>query len=117
VDIGKRLQELREAEGLSQKDVEYRSGLPRTHVSLIENGHSSPTLRVLERWANALDVELYELFFVGEGQAEAPMLPERTQVGPEERTLLGLFGQMPPEDRAMVISLAREMVKRDGKRG
>ena len=116
MDIGKRLREVREAKGLSQSDLEDLSGLPRTHVSLIENGRSTPSFRVLERWAKALDIELHELFNVEHGQPEAPVHPERTVVGAQERTLLGLFSQMPVEDRALVISLARDLVKRKGER-
>jgi transcriptional regulator with XRE-family HTH domain len=117
VDIGKRLRELREAKGLSQRDVEDRSGLPRSQLSIIENGHSTPSFRVLERWAEALDVELNELFTVGHGQPETTVPPERIQVGAQGRTLLGLFGQMPVDDRALLVSIARDLVKRKGKRG
>jgi transcriptional regulator with XRE-family HTH domain len=117
VDIGKRLRELREANGLSQGDVEDRTGLLRIYVSQIENGHSTPTLQVLEKWAAALDVELYQLFVVGHGETGAPVRPEKIPGGAQERTLLGLFGQMPIEDRALLISLAREIVKRKGERG
>jgi hypothetical protein len=53
----------------------------------------------------------------GGGQQEAPVLPERIPVGAQERTLLGLFGQMLVEDRALLISLARDLVKQKGKRG
>ena len=77
----------------------------------------TPPLQVLERWTKALDVELYELFTVGPGQPEATALPEKIPVGAEEQTLLGLFGQIPIEDRALLISLASDMVKRKGKRG
>jgi len=117
VDIGKRLREVREAKGLSQSDVEDRSGLPRSQLSKIENGHSTPSFRVLERWTKALDVELYQLFALAQDQPEAPELPERIPVGTQERTLLGLFGQMAVEDRPWLISIAREIVKRKGKRG
>jgi transcriptional regulator with XRE-family HTH domain len=117
VDIGKRLRELREAKGLSQSDVGDRSDLPRTHVSLVENGRSTPTLQVLERWANALGVDLYQLFVVGDGQPDAPELPERIPIGSQERTLLGLFAKMPAEDRSLLISMARDLVKRKGKLG
>ena len=117
VDIGKRLRELREAKGLSQRDVEDRSGLPRSQLSIIENGHSTPSFHVLERWAEALDIELHELFNVEHGQPEAPVPPERIPVRSQERTLLGLFGQMPAEDRALLISIARDLVRRTGKRG
>jgi len=114
VDIGKRLRELREAKGMSQSAIQDRAGLSHAHVSRIENGHSTPTLRVLERWAEALDVELYQLFFVGHGRPEPSVLPERIPIGAQERTLLGLFGQMHIEDKRLLISLAREIVKRRG---
>jgi transcriptional regulator with XRE-family HTH domain len=80
VDIGKRLRGLREAKGLRQGDVEDRTGLPQAYVSKVENGRSTPTLPVLERWAEALDVELYQFFAVGHGQPEAPVLPDRIPV-------------------------------------
>jgi hypothetical protein len=72
---------------------------------------------MLVRWAEALDVELYQLFAVGHDQPVAAESPERIPVGAQERTLLGLFNQMPVEDRALVISLARDLAKRKGKRG
>jgi transcriptional regulator with XRE-family HTH domain len=108
---------LREANGLSQSDIEDRTGLLRIYVSQVENGQSTPTLQVLEKWAEALDVDLYQLFIVGHGEPEAAVPPERIQFGSQERALLGLFGQMPVEDRALLISLAREIVKRKGERG
>lgn len=117
MDIGKRLRELREAKALSRGDIEDRSGLSHTYVSRLEHRHIKPTLRVLERLAKALDVELHQLFAVGNGQPEAPVLPDSIPVGSQERTLLGLFGQMPVEDKPLLISLARDLVKRKGKRG
>jgi transcriptional regulator with XRE-family HTH domain len=100
VDIGKRLRELREAYGLEQAEIEDRPGLLRTYISNVEHGISTPTIRVLEKWANALDIDHYELFVVGDGQPEAAGLPEKTPDGAQERALLGLFGQMPVNDRA-----------------
>ena len=46
VDIGRRIRELQKAKGLTQNDVENRSGLSRCHISLIENGHSTPLCRL-----------------------------------------------------------------------
>jgi len=117
VVIGKRLRELREANGLSQGDVEDRTGLLRIYISHVENGHSTPTLKVLEKWAKALDVDLYQLFVVGQGEPKAHVIPEKIPGGAQERTLLRLFGQMPIEDRALLISLAREIVNRKDERG
>ena len=114
MDIGKRLRDLREAKGLSQGDIEDRTGLPKAYVSIVENGRTTPTLQMLVRWAEALDVELYKLFAVGHRQPVAAESPERIPIGAQERTLLGLFGQMPAEDKSLLISLARQMVKRAG---
>ena len=116
MDIGKRLRELREAKGLSQGDIEHGTGLHRCYVSRVENGHTTPSLPLLERWAAALDVGLSQLFAVGDEEPDAPQLPGRNPVASQERTLLGLFRQMPIEDRALLISLARDSVKRAGQR-
>ena len=116
MDIGKRLRALREAKGLSQGDIEHGTGLLRCYVSRVENGHTVPTLPVLERWAKALEVGLVQLFAVGGKKPEAPKLPARNPVGRQERMLLGLFSRIPPEDKPLLISLAREMVKRAGRR-
>ena len=40
--IGDRLREFREAKHLSQGDIEKRTGLFRSYVSRVENGHSVP---------------------------------------------------------------------------
>jgi transcriptional regulator with XRE-family HTH domain len=90
MDIGIRLRELREANGLSLRDVEDRTGLLRIYVSQVENGYSTPTLEVLEKCANALDVELHQLFVVGQREPESAVLPEETQFGAQERAHLNV---------------------------
>jgi transcriptional regulator with XRE-family HTH domain len=67
VDIGNRLRELREATRLSQCEVAGRSGLLRHHISRVENGHVTPSLPVVERWAAALELELYQFSSLGLG--------------------------------------------------
>jgi len=116
VDIGNRLREVRQAKGLSQATIRERTGLTFAYISRVENGHSTPSLQAVEKWANALEVEVYQVFFVGHSQPEALVVPERTPIGPKERTLLGLYEQMPVDDRALLISFARELVKRKCKR-
>ena len=115
MEIGNRLYELREARGLTQEAIAKRIGLTPVRISRVENGYATPTLALLERWAKALDVELYQLFFVGEGKPEAPKLPEHILVQAQERSLLGLFRQMGSEDRSVLVSLARGMVRQMGK--
>jgi transcriptional regulator with XRE-family HTH domain len=63
--ISERLRELREAKNLSQGDIEKRTGLLRCYTSRVENGHTVPSLKTLEKYAGALEVPLYTLFHDG----------------------------------------------------
>src|SRR5437870_13212364 len=69
--IGARLRQLREQKGLSQGDIEAATGLLRCYTSRVENGHTVPSLGTLEKFAGALDVKLFELFYTGDAPAQA----------------------------------------------
>ena len=112
MDIGKRLREVREAKGYSQDDIERRTGLLRCYVSRVECGHTLPEVGTLERWAKALDLELYQIFYQGKGEPMAPEVAEPTRRNTREGTLLNLFRRMPERDRSLFLALARKAVKR-----
>jgi transcriptional regulator with XRE-family HTH domain len=57
------VRQLRESKGLSQADVERKSGLSRSYVSGIEGGHTQPSLGTLEKLAKAFEVKVPELLF------------------------------------------------------
>jgi transcriptional regulator with XRE-family HTH domain len=65
MDVGSRLKRFRESKGLSQGQIEERTGLPRCYLSRVENGHTVPTLRTLAKFARALEVAVYQLFYEG----------------------------------------------------
>ena len=109
MDIGKRLRDLREDKGLSTGDVEVRTGMKQNEISRIEGGEGTPTLAMLEKWADALGVGLPQLFAVEQERPETPAQPERIPV--QGQKLLELFRQMPAEDRALLMSVARDLVK------
>jgi len=114
MDIGKRLYVLRRAKELSQGDIEHRTGLLRCYVSRVENGHTVPNLETLEKWAKALDVELYQLFFVGEGKPKAPQVAAETPRAsgrPQEAAMLKLFGKMSKPNRRLLLDMARRMAR------
>jgi transcriptional regulator with XRE-family HTH domain len=76
MDVGTRLKQFRELKGLSQGQIEKRTGLPRCYLSRVENGHTVPTLKTLEKFACALEVALYQLFYEG----DKPLKSVKTQV-------------------------------------
>lgn len=67
--IGERLRTIRESKNLSQGDIEKRTGLIRCYTSRVENGHTVPSIETLAKYAQALEIPLYQLFYDGE---EAP---------------------------------------------
>lgn len=80
--IGQRLRELREQKKWPQREIENRSGLQRAYLSRVENGHTIPTVETLEKWAKALEVPIYRLFYEG---AEPPRSSElRVWKSPDE---------------------------------
>ncbi len=64
--VGQRLRELREAKNLTQVDMEQRTGLFRCYTSRVEWGHTVPSIRTLEKYARALEIPLYKLFYEGQ---------------------------------------------------
>lgn len=72
--VGDGLRALRKQKSLSQGHVEKRTGLLRCYVSRVENGHTVPSIETLEKWARALEVPLYQIFYEGEDPPEAPKL-------------------------------------------
>ena len=116
--IGARLRELREQKQLSQGDIEKRSGLLRCYISRVENGHTVPAIETLEKFARALEVPLYQLFYDG----EAPPSPEPRKVksslwgsSGKDAVLLALFcrslSQTSPRDRQLLLHMAQKLAR------
>lgn len=57
VAFGERLRELRQERGLSQEGFAHHVGLDRTYVSGLERGRRNPTLDVIVKLAEALEVQ------------------------------------------------------------
>jgi transcriptional regulator with XRE-family HTH domain len=112
MNIGQRLLALRATKNLSQGDIEKRTGFLRCYISRVENGHTIPNLETLQRWADALEVEVYQLFLEGEGMPGA--VPTAAMEGPDKREgkLLALFRQANEADRNFMLDVGRKLAKR-----
>jgi transcriptional regulator with XRE-family HTH domain len=122
VIIGNRLRELREEKKLSQGDIEKKTGLLRCYVSRVENGHTVPNVETLEKFARALEVPIYQLFYDGEEPPKLPNLLKRKSAddilwgnsGKDANTLnkfCRLFGRMKEGDREVLFLMARKMAR------
>jgi transcriptional regulator with XRE-family HTH domain len=62
VNIGEVIRTYRGQRGLSQGDIERRTGLLRCYLSRVENGHTVPSLETLAKIAEAMDISLADFF-------------------------------------------------------
>lgn len=117
--IGHRLRALREERDLSEGHIEKRTGLLRCYVSRVENSHTVPGIETLEKWARALDVPLYRLFYFGE---ESPSLPQPAKTrsnlwgatGKDARLLAQFcrtLSKTKETDRTLLLHVARKLAK------
>jgi transcriptional regulator with XRE-family HTH domain len=60
--IGTTIRSHRLQRGLSQGDIEKKTGLLRCYLSRVENGHTVPSLDTLSKIALALDLPLSQFF-------------------------------------------------------
>ena len=121
--MGERLRALREEKKLSQGDIEKKTGLLRCYVSRLENGHTVPSVETLEKFARALEVPMYQLFYDGE---EPPNLPNLLKRKTTDDILWGdsgkdanllytfrrLFSRLEDGDRNILFYIAQKMAKR-----
>ena len=120
--LGKRLRELREAKNLTQGDIEKATGLTRPYISRVENGRSVPGIEILERWARAFGMPLYQLMYDGEKPPAPPKLwPAKQEEklwgdsgheAEEFRKLCGCLSKMSERRRDLLLALVSRMAMR-----
>ena len=119
--IGERLRQLREAKNLSQGDMEKRTGCLRCYTSRVENGHTVPSVETLEKYARALEIPIYRLFYEGKEPAKELKVPKRPDsiewgaTGKEHeelRRFTKLLARLDGRERQILFKMALEMAKR-----
>ena len=121
--IGDRLRALREEKNLSQGDIEKRTGLLRCYVSRVENNHTVPAIETLEKFARALEVPMYQLFYDSDEPPKLPNLPKRKSSdeiawgssGKDARFLIKLhrlLSKSNEKDRKLILQMAQKMALR-----
>jgi transcriptional regulator with XRE-family HTH domain len=116
--VGDRLRALREQRNLSQGHIEKRTGLLRCYVSRVENGYTVPSVGTLEKWARALEIPLYAIFYEGE---TPPIPPQSVKAkglwgssGADARLLMQLcraLSRTKETDRQLLLAMARKLAK------
>jgi transcriptional regulator with XRE-family HTH domain len=119
--IGQRLREIRDAKNLSQDDIEKATGLVRSYISRVENGHTVPSIETLQKWAAALGMQLYQVLYEGEEPPKPPKAQSKVEEklwgnsGREARQLdrlRRLLAKMDETDRNALIAFAAQLTRR-----
>jgi len=66
--LGDRIRQIRREKKITQEELADKASINRSYLSVIENGHSSPTVEVVERLAKGLGVNLWTLLAETEGK-------------------------------------------------
>ncbi len=95
----------------------------RSYISRVENGHTIPAVETLEKWARALEVPLYQLFYEGKERPKLLRLPKRKTAegiafgsSKKEARILSKFRQLlariDEPDRRLLLHMAQKMARR-----
>jgi transcriptional regulator with XRE-family HTH domain len=117
MNIGETIRNFRLEKGMSQGDIEKRTGLLRCYLSRVENGHTIPSLDTLAKIAGAMDVALAQFFVEPVAENGAPKtIP---QLGEEEVRFLIQIRRYSPNlnesDRKIVLTMVKKLAASTGK--
>lgn len=100
--VGARVRELREVAGLTQDELGTRAKLTPKFISKVENGHVNPSIGVVARLCDGLNVPL-SIFF-----ADAP----GSELERDVAEIALLIGGEPADVRAQAIRVVRALLKK-----
>jgi transcriptional regulator with XRE-family HTH domain len=106
--IGTTIRAFRLQKGLSQGDIEKKTGLLRCYLSRVENGHTVPSLDTLSKIARSLDLPITQ-FFADDAMGRQPNLQ---QLSDEELRFLNQIRRystnLNESDRKLLLAMVKK---------
>jgi transcriptional regulator with XRE-family HTH domain len=113
VNIGEVIRSYRGERGLSQGDIERRTGLLRCYLSRVENGHTVPSLETLAKIAEAMEISLADFFPGTDTQQDRETRKMLGELSEEEIRFLADIKKystsLTEEDKKLVLAMIRKM--------
>ncbi|HEY7679251.1 MAG TPA: helix-turn-helix transcriptional regulator [Terriglobia bacterium] len=109
MNLGESIRKIRQAKGLSQGEMQKRTGILRSYLSRVENGHTVPSLATLQRLAAAMGVALSD-FFAADGTGASGVVP----TDPASEYLQELRNYLPrlsARQRQELLDMVKEMAQ------
>src|SRR3954464_1778247 len=101
-EIGPRVKALREAMGLSLRDLAERTSVSAPMLSQVERGETSPTLSVAGRIAGGLELSLSQLLRLDEGEGVSVVRKAQRRTGGSRKHAYEIITPPLPGQRAEV---------------
>jgi len=109
MNIGETIRTYRLQKGMSQGDIEKRTGLLRCYLSRVENGHTIPSLDTLSKIATAMEVPLAHFF----GDAHQNGSKATPRLSEDEVRFLTQIRRYSPNlnesDRKLILAMVKKM--------
>jgi transcriptional regulator with XRE-family HTH domain len=116
MNIGQSIRSYRLQKGMSQGDIEKRTGLLRCYLSRVENGHTIPSLDTLSKIATAMEISLSQFFSDAGHSNGAKGLP---QLSEDELRFLSQIrryaASLNDSDRKLVLAMVKKMAASSGR--
>jgi transcriptional regulator with XRE-family HTH domain len=113
VNIGEVIRSYRGQRGLSQWDIELRTGLLRCYLSRVENGHTVPSLETLAKIAEAMDISLADFFPGTETPRDRDTQKMLGELSEDEIRFLSEIKRystsLSDDDKRLVLAMIRKM--------
>ena len=110
MNIGETIRNYRLQKGMSQGDIEKRTGLLRCYLSRVENGHTIPSLDTLAKIATAMDVPLAHFFNEHNGDNGNKASPQLAEEEVRFLTQIRRYSSsLNDSDRKLVIAMVKKM--------
>lgn len=116
MNIGETIRNFRLQKGMSQGDIEKRTGLLRCYLSRVENGHTIPSLDTLAKIATAMDVPLAGFFSDGATDNGNKNLPQLSEDELRFLTQIRRYSSsLNDSDRKLVLAMVKKMAATVGR--
>ena len=110
MNIGETIRNYRLQKGMSQGDIEKRTGLLRCYLSRVENGHTVPSLDTLSKIAGAMELPLSHFFSEAGNSNGSKALPQLSDDELRFLTQIRRYSSnLNDSDRKLVIAMIKKM--------
>jgi transcriptional regulator with XRE-family HTH domain len=117
MNIGETIRNFRLQKGMSQGDIEKRTGLLRCYLSRVENGHTIPSLDTLAKIAGAMEMPLAHFFAEHvNDNGHAKNIPQLSEDEVRFLTQIRRYSSsLNDSDRKLVLAMVKKMAASGGR--